>query len=363
VDKPTKGNNTIKIKLNGESQNFKEEPIKSQKESTNDSFSTVIKINKDFNEQDGFRETAAGQESMEESFDWIIPESAESDIEEYKIVSSSQKPKKTGTKKSLSFLTFSKKRNGSFIKSIVTTAVFAVLIGTSFGVFMLNLFVEDKSNPTVAPPVVEETETGTDKGGEKAPAGTASAVIPAQTAFVVQGGVFSSKDAAKEGASLVTGKGAPAQSIEMSGKEYLFLGVADSVETAKELGSHFKANGIEEVFAKQLPIGEKTVSDINETEKGFLEAAPAVFQELSKITSSAILSSSISAETIKTVSGLEDQINQDEAKLTNEKVRSMNVDLKNAVTKIKAFQSSKDSKSLIEAQQHLLTFLTVYYSL
>ncbi|MFS0775796.1 SPOR domain-containing protein [Neobacillus sp. 3P2-tot-E-2] len=360
MDKPNRGN-TIKIKLNGESQPFTEEPIKVEQESSKDSFTKVINVDDDFNDHDVFLETAASKESIDESFDWIIPESAENDIQEYKVISS-QNQKKGGKKKTASFTTFSMKHNGGVLKSIIVTAVFAILIGTSFGVLMLKLVISENSKPAVTEPVV--VDKGSDKGSEEATGGKGSSVVlGAQTAFIVQGGAFTTKDAASSAANQAKGKGLPAQTLSMSEKEYLFLGVADSIETAKALGAQYKADGFEDVFSKQLPISEKAVSDINETEKSFLEAASTIYQQLSKVTSNAIVSGNISSEASKEVAGFGDQLSQSADKLKNEKVKSLNKELSSAFESIETFQEKKSKYSLVKAQQHLLNYLSIYYSL
>ncbi|MEH7273201.1 hypothetical protein V7125_06170 [Neobacillus vireti] len=360
VDKPNRGN-TIKIKLNGETQTFSEEPI--QKESTTGSLDKVIKIDEDFNEQDVFVETAAAKEPIEdESFDWIIPESSDQDIQPYKIVSSqNQKQKKGGGKKPVAFSTFSNKRNGGMFKTILITALFAILIGTSFGVLMLQLFITDNSKPAITEPVV--VDKGSNQGSENKGEKGTSAVIGAQTAFIVQGGAFTTKDAATAAASQAKGKGLPAQTLTMDNKEFLFLGVTDSIETAKGLGAQYKTNGFEDVFSKQIPIVEKTVSDINESEKSFLEAAPSIFQQLSKITSNAMVTGSISSEAGKEVTSLSEQLNQGTKELKHEKVKTLNEELSSSLTKVKAYQEKKNKDSLVEAQQHLLNYLSIYYSL
>lgn len=359
MDKPSNGN-TIKIKLNGQDQTFSEEPINKEQESSNDSFTKVITNDEDFGDQDVFLETAAAKDPIDESFEWIIPESAENDIQEYKVVSSQNK-KKSPNKKTVSFATFSTKRNGGVFKSILVTAVFAILVGTSLGALMLKLVITDSSKPAVTEPVV--VDKGSDKGSEDTEGKSSSTVLGAQTAYIVQGGAFSSKDAAAEGASQAKGKGAPAQTLAMSEKEFLFLGVADSIETAKKLEGHYEANGFDDVLSKQIPIAEKNVSDINETEKSFLEGAPGIFQQLSKITSNAILSGSISSEASKEVTALDGKLNQPEDQLKNEKVKNLNKELSNALEKAKAFQENKKKDSIIEAQQHLLNYLSIYYSL
>ncbi|MFP7299835.1 hypothetical protein [Neobacillus niacini] len=358
MDKPNTGN-TIKIKLNGETQTFSEEPIKKEQESSKDSFTKVITINEDQSGQEGYLETAAAKESIDESFDWIIPESSDQDIKEYKVISS-QKPKKGGKQKSFSLSTFSMKKNGGVFKSILVTAAFAILIGTSFGVLMLKLVISENSKPAVTESIVQNN--GSNKGAEAAGGKSSSIVLGAQTAFIVQGGAFSSKDAASQAANEAKGKGAPAQTLTMDKREFMFLGVADSIETAKQMESHYEANGFDDVLPKQIPVAEKTVSDISESEKVFLESAPAIYQKLSKVTSNAIVSGSISAEAGKEVSGVEGQLKQS-ADLKNEKVKNLNSELSSALEKVKAFQDKKNVDSLIEAQQHLLNFLSSYYSL
>ncbi|MDR7077923.1 stage II sporulation protein B [Neobacillus niacini] len=363
MDKPNRGN-TIKIKLNGETKTFSEEPIQKEKEPAKDSFDKVIKIDEDFNEQDIFLETAAAKEPIDdESFDWIIPESSDQDIQEYKIVSSqNQKQKKSGSKKPVAFTTFSTKRNGGVFKSILITAIFAILIGTSLGLLMLKLVNTDSSKPAVTEPVV--VDKGSDKGSENNTGGkSTSIVLGAQTAFIVQGGAFTTKDAASDAASQAKGKGLPAQTLTMDNKEYLFLGVADSIEIAKGLGTQYKTNGFEDVFSKQIPIAEKTVSDINDSEKSFLEAAPAIFQQLSKVTSNAMVTGSISSDFSKEVTSTSKQLKQGAKELKNEKVKTLNEELSSALTKVEAFQEKKNKDSLVEAQQHLLNYLSVYYSL
>lgn len=341
---------TIKVKINGENQSFQEETVKKEK----DSFSKTIKISPELIEKESMLETAAAQESADESFDWIIPESSDQEIVEYKIASSgnTKKTGKTGKQKTINFTTFSANRNGGMLKSILLTVVFAVLIGTSFGVLMLKLVVTENSKPAVTEPAA--VGNGTDKEEDKPAGGSSSVVLGAQTLYVLQGGAFTTKDAAKQGADVAKGKGAPAVTLGISEKEHLFLGVADSLESAKQLGAHYKADGFEDPFAKQISVEEKTVSDINESEKAFLESSMTIFQELAKATSAGIVSSKISDETINAIS---DQLSDKGFK--NEKVKTLQSELSDAAEAAK----KKNNKSLVEAQQHLLNFLTIYYSL
>jgi stage II sporulation protein B len=346
VDKPNKGN-TITIKLNGENQTFMDETNEIDSNTSNSPIPTVVKIDPDYIEQDGFLETAAAQESVDESFDWIIPETAENDIEEYKIVSTQSSKKKGGA-----FTKNPKMKKGGAFGSILISGIFAILIGTTFGFIMLKLVIADHSGKTVSVPNVVQ-ENGTSKVDTK----TTTAVVKPLTAFVVQEGIYSSKASTTNAASKVASIGVPSQSIEIDGKEYLFLGVADSQEIAKTLGGLYKGKGVLAVFAKPLSFKEKNVPGVNGSEKSFLETVPSIYQSLAKMTSSAIVTKSLSEDSTKVI---DEQLKDNGIK--NDKVKGLKSELSTAEEKVKAYQKTNDTKSLSEAQQHLLNFLALYYS-
>ncbi|WP_335496715.1 hypothetical protein [Neobacillus drentensis] len=359
VDKPNKGN-TIKIKLNGEHKILQDVPLKKEEETNIDPLPTrVIKINRDPSEADVFTETAAAQESVDESFDWIIPESSENDIEEFKL-GPSQTSKKSTFPKIATFTSNTKKKNSRPLGTILISAVFAILIGTTIGVVMLKLVMTSPSDKTVITEPTEvtnhpiETDTKTTEGKN-----TSSATISQLTAYVIQGGVFSSEAGAKETSAGLTSKNVPTQSVEIDGKYYLFLGVADSIEGAKALGAQYKENGIEDVFAKPLLLDEKKFTNITDKEKTFLKAIPAIYQTLSLTSSTALVTKSLSEDESKILSDIETTL---KSSVKNEKIKDLKAELVSASEKVKTFQETKDEKNLSDAQQHLLNFLTLYFS-
>jgi stage II sporulation protein B len=357
VDKPNKGN-TITIKLNGENQSYQEETSKEAGKANSDAIPKVIKINSHLSESDVLLETAASQESVDESFDWIIPESSENDIEEFKIAPS-QTGKKTGLPKIATFTSNTKKKNDRPLGTILISAVFAILIGTTIGVVMLKLMITGPTEKTVVtePTVAIEKPVTTDS---KPTAGKGtSAVIDQLTAYVIQGGVFSSDAGAKEISANLASKGVPSQLVDMDGKYYLFLGVAESIETAKSLGTQYKENGIEDVFSKPLLLDEKKFTDISEKDKTLLKALPTIYQTLSLTTSTALVTKSVPEDASKALKGVEEQLKNS---VKNEKVKDLKAELVSANNKVKAFQKSKDEKNLSDAQQHLLNYLSLYFS-
>lgn len=364
VDKPKKGH-TITIKLNGEKKKHQEKQkkseakpikniaIKSEEEPIEKSTPKVILPDPS---EDVLLETAAAQESFDESFDWIIPETAEHDIDEFHF-SKPKNPKKSTRKIGTSFSSHFKKKSGRPIGPIFISALFAILIGTTIGVFMLKLVITDTGQKAATNPKEVEETAGTEKPSGK----TTSVSLEQLTTYVVQGGFYTSKDGAKGVADQISAKGIPSQVIEISGKHYIFLGVADSLETAKTVGGQFKGNGVEDAFAKPLLVDGKQINDLTEKEKAFVEAVPTIYQTLSTVTSSAMTANTISEDAAKSLATVDQQLKTNSIK--NEQVKNLKAELTKADEKVKAYQTSEDKKNLMEAQQHLLNFLSYYYSM
>ncbi|MFL6518276.1 MAG: hypothetical protein ACJ8GL_09365, partial [Bacillus sp. (in: firmicutes)] len=153
--------------------------------------------------------------------------------------------------------------------------------------------------------------------------------------------------------------GVPSQTVEMDGKFYLFLGVADSIETAKALGAQYKESGIEDVFAKPLLLDEKKFTDLTAKEKTFIKAVPTIYQTLSLTNSNALVTKELSEDASKALTGIEEQL---KSSVKNKKLKDLTAELVSANKKLKAFQESKSEKNLSDAQQHLLNFMSLYFS-
>lgn len=366
MDKPKKGN-TITIKLNGEPKNVLEEPKKMDLEPIIESAPVEIKgeseqLDLDQQDTDVFLETAASQEPVDESFDWILPESSHQPIEEFTLAGH-KKTKKTSLPKLTSFSTTTnpKKKKDRKIVPILISVSFAILIGTTIGVVMLKLVTTTPSGKAGNDSITTSVQQNTTTTGESTGTNTDGVTLEQVSTYVIQGGVFLSKDGAKETSDNVTSKGVPSQLIEMNNKQYLFLGVADSIETAKSLGSQYKEDGVGDVFAKPLTLDEKQVTGLNAKDKSFLKKVPEIYQVLSAATSTALLKDSLSDATTKSLTDIEDQLNT--SGLKNAKVKKIKTELTNAVDKVNSFQKSKSTKSLSQAQQHLLNFINEYYNL
>jgi stage II sporulation protein B len=365
VDKRSHGK-TITVKINGEKRPFKEENAKQKVKSTfienelEHEFDGSLP-NSPLTKQASYKESAASQELVDESFDWILPESAENEIDEYKYLTP-KKDKNNSKKKRMSSTISSVRGKSSVFKSFSISIIFAILIGTSFGFIMLKLVGIDQTKQKVLETSipVNEAKEPENKTVNK----TEKITLQPFTAYVVQGGVYSTKEGATEISNQVISKGASGGMIEMDGKNFLILGVADSIERAKGLGNFYKEKGIGEIWAKSFPVPEKTIVKINPDEKNFLENSQSVYQMLSGITSDVIINASIPNEVKNTISQAETILGKvEDKKVKNTKIKDLKKELVSAMELVKDYQNSNDQKNLIKAQQHLLNYFSLYYSL
>jgi stage II sporulation protein B len=350
MDKP-KGNRTITIKINGHErcykENFQKDGIQPQAQVIQSRHATEL---------DGISEIAASQQALDESFDWILPDEQDDDeIEEYTIV---KKP--VDKKNSVSTLrnSLQKKHTTGPIKSLLFSILLAIIIGTTFGFLVLKLVISDAKLEVNQVTTVPQ-ESSTPQKENTIVTNQPLLLQPIRT-FIVQGGVFSSMDSAKLEEEKVKQKGVPTRVIETNGQAILLLGLADSIEKAKAIGSDMKEKGIE-VFAKSYVIPEKDLNELTSVEAKLLKEIEPVYQALASLASSGMLGESINE--IELQEQKDFLLSIDKQEIQSGKVEQLRVELAGAIEKIAAYNQQKSQTLIVEAQKQLLTFLGIYLSL
>jgi stage II sporulation protein B len=347
-----RSNRTITIKINGNERKYKEEKgnvaVDSQPEIVETAHSTGL---------DGFIEVAATQEAADESFDWILPNDDDDEIEEYIIAKQPVEKKKKNNSVSVLKKSLQKKQSTGPIKSLLFSVVLAIVIGTSFGFLVLKLVISEAKVEVDQVTTIPQ-ETTTDRENPVNASGPLQ--LQSINTFIVQGGVFSSVESAEIGAEAVRQMGVPAQIIEANGQAFLFLGLADSIDKAKEIGTRMKENGIE-VFAKAYSLPEKNLNELTSMEANLLSEVEGVYQSLSTLASSAMMSESIDEKAL--VKQKDFLLSIDKKEIKSTKIEQIRSDLAGAIEKLEAFSKQKNNSLVIEAQQHLLSFVGTYLSL
>lgn len=349
-----RSNRTITIKINGNERKYKEETrnvvVESQPEIIESVHSTEL---------DGFSEMAATQEVADESFDWILPnnDGDDDEIEEYIIAKQPIEKKKKNNSVSILKKSLQKKQHSGPIKSLLFSVLLAIVIGTSFGFLVLKLVIsEAKVEVGQVTTIPQETTTGKEN-----PVSTTGALqLQPINTYIIQGGVFSSVESAEIGAEAVKQKGVPAQVVEANGQAFLFLGLADSIDKAKAIGTSMKENDIE-VFAKAYTLPEKDLNELTSMEANLLKEIEIVYQSLSSLASSAMLSESIDENVLQ--EQMDFLLSIDKKEIKSSKIEQLRLDLAGSIEKLSAYNQHKNNSLVIEAQQHLLSFVGTYFSL
>ncbi|MCM3237162.1 hypothetical protein M3589_05400 [Heyndrickxia oleronia] len=319
-------NPRIKIKINGEERPFKE------KMEIHD-----WKVAK--------KETAAGAEnaSEEDSFDWVLPEIDENEVNEFKKIHYPNIQSKSSFKNK-----FKRKSGNQHLSALLISVITAVTIGVIIGIFMLKIVIY-QTNSSGQANVSKNTDTN------QAPSnnGISSTVqIPTLTSSFVQGGVFKDPEPI---VNTIKSKGLPAIVLPMNNQNYIYISVSGNLDTAKELASLLKDKGVE-VYAKELSIEGKKISITSKDEAKLITEAISLFPTLAEEISKSFITGQTNSEKI---ASLQEKIN----KMNSIKdVKSKDIDLlrKLEVTSLKSLISFKDQQNkeeLMNAQMSLLTFV------
>ncbi|MGE7766734.1 hypothetical protein [Peribacillus sp. NPDC096540] len=302
------------------------------------------KVFADKNKNVGQEAAGVEQEQTDESFEWILPD----DSIENKVVLVPAPKKKmpkligfgTGT------LISPNKRP---IKAFLIAVICAVFFGSILGLIAVKTITKEKAADSsvetsiTTPSPAEDTKTETMVKGAQL------------KTFLVQGGVFSSEDAAKQIQKKIIEKQVPAEIFKIEDSYYLFLGSAESLTSSKELALFLKSYDVD-VFWKEINFEAASKSQKDEET---LDIMKSVYFSL--------------AETSATkLRGKETTVNQETLKKNMEKLKGenlsselskMNNNLSAAAKWITEYETSKKEENLLQAQGNLLEFLLNYQNI
>ncbi|MDP4162495.1 MAG: hypothetical protein Q8898_05260 [Bacillota bacterium] len=343
-----KNGRTITIKLNGTEKIYPEPQVNGYE----DDLYTNNNDIEAFDDEQSYVETAAAEEKAEESFDWILPENTDNDLSEYKIV----KPE-TKQKLQKPSYSFDKKKNDAY-KSIVFAVLIAVLVGISFGFIMLKLVISDHPTKQANTAVIEDNHSVPLEQNKNS-----NVKLKPFSTFVIQEGVYSSKESAGQAASIATAKGVPAQVMQIDGKEYLFLGTDVNKEHAKSIGSEYVKKGLK-IYAKQITIPEKTLQNVTNDEQHLFERNFSIYSDIAGAAASALNNEVPSKEAIKRITDFSTEFSKiDKMNFKNSSIKQLGKELLMASQEMVSYRNVNDREIAIKSQQHLLKFLTIYNSI
>ncbi|MFJ5621761.1 SPOR domain-containing protein [Peribacillus loiseleuriae] len=317
----------ITIKINGE-----EKPL------VEDNGSDSVKVAKN--------QTSAAIEPEDEGFEWVFP----------KDEGVFYQPPASMKKKNSTILAFGGKRknpgnkSGTSLKLPFFAILFAVIIGSSLGVIVLKTITADKE--VAAVPVEPVIPSERVKGDKKT---AAASTIQPLTVYLVQGGMFSNEEAAKQTQEQVTAKGVPTKILKQGENYYLFLGSATSLDESKQLAIFLKSYDVE-VFWKELTLKPGSVASGH---GAIMNKMITVYQNLTKASSEQLLNPTATTD----LKPFQTELEELKANVKDDAPAGLKAaysDLSVAADLIKQYQSTKETSQLLKAQQKLLQFLNSY---
>lgn len=154
----------------------------------------------------------------------------------------------------------SKKNNGSVVKAFIVTACGAIGISVILGFIILKMFVEidDKDNLASNDRISSEaTSENTDVVAEKVDG--ESTTLKALKAYVVQVGVFSTKEKAIEWQDKIEATGYNAMVWDEGDQHRLFVGITSTEEEAKSIAGDMEGKGLE-AYAREWSTTERNAA-------------------------------------------------------------------------------------------------------
>ncbi|QTM99961.1 hypothetical protein ERJ70_12065 [Sediminibacillus dalangtanensis] len=181
----------------------------------------------------------------------------------------------TGTSDWYQKKTPGKRKLPGIYKVFLFAAFAALAIGLALGFIMLRMFagIDEASDPETLPS--SYTNPANDDPGKETAEKTNG--LKGMEAFVIQGGVFSSKDKAEAWQKNFTEADFPSMVWEREGQYYLFAGVADTEAAAKKTASAMTENKLE-TYVKPWQT-TATEKDLTEGEAEWLQQFPPLWQD------------------------------------------------------------------------------------
>lgn len=238
--------------------------------------------------------------------------------------------------------------------AVVLATISAIGIGVLIGIILLQMMVKDPN------------QNG--QGGQPAPAsGTVSTgeeeiVLPAVSLYILQQGVYQNKSSVEAILEEYQEKNLPASSINNGENIRIFVAVTDTLESGKEMrGTEFYQKTFQETWPTKLDMNQKVIQHLTKEEKQFLESAYPLYEKLVKESTNVYLrgSTNLNIEELtkeqKKIKGF--------SSLQKGPIKELQESLSNASETMVAYLQENNNKNWQNLQKYLLEFVSKYYLL
>ncbi|WP_050615923.1 hypothetical protein [Bacillus testis] len=238
-------------------------------------------------------------------------------------------------------------RKGRGIQHLFVIVTIAVLIGSGFTYIALKTITsKDPSSKEASALLENQAET------VPAPAAGETVAVSPLKISMVQGGVFSNKEAAEKGKQLFHSKGMPAIVFVQQEKYYVLLFAGDNLARTKRIAQEYRNKGIDSYW-KEFSLETAKGRKVTPAEAKELEAVRTLYRELATSSSAHMLAAKENhdASIQHAVKQLKQATGDDKGiqKVAGPLLKAAEVN-----------GSGESVKTALETQEQLLNFLLAY---
>ncbi|WP_110111492.1 SPOR domain-containing protein [Bacillus sp. CGMCC 1.16541] len=314
-----------------------------------------IKINgeeKTISEDQNVKKEPLPQTESDE-FTWVLPEKQDEkivSIEDLRHVKQSKKPLK---KKSFS------PSHTSIMKKIVLVVSLAVVVGVGLGMFSLKVMTNNEEVVSITNSEEPSVETGGSLSESPAKTPTKQdepvKTVKAQSLYVVQAGVFSSKESGETAQKEMKEKGYTATSVASGENRLLLVGMGSEAALTKQLGESYKAKG-EEVYVKEY--GLPTSGSLSQKDVDVMEKIQPILVSLSMESNRSMLGQKLEA-----FKSEKESLTELEKATSNKEIQALITHLLKANDALLKYEKSTSEQEAKVSQQQLLDGLQQYVTI
>ncbi len=361
MDKPKQG---ISIKINGQEREYNVKKLEKERQ-----LDTELDTYENL-------EVAAAKEAEEDDFAWVLPTTSGDEKGGQPFVAI-EDVRNLSSKKNNKFKGFGKKpftpKSVLPSKSFFISIVLGVLIGTGFGLIVLNLLTDDiiqdqvtSSNPQggmtgqkAAGEEEEEKPASSGENKQKDGVNTIPFKVGTLNPVVIQAGIFSTLDSGQLIVDKIKNLGYSAVILENADTYIVLGGIGSNVELVKQMSSVYAENN-QEHFVKPITINGGDYQNVPEIESQYVGKTIPLYNELASISSSLLAGSDITNEKWQEVVDLYKEIKPIEQDKVAEHIKSFSTNVTKGYEILNTYYETKDKASLWKTQQALLDALRDY---
>lgn len=250
-----------------------------------------------------------------------------------------------------------KKKRPAFPKgrnhpAIIISSISAIVIGILIGIILLQFMTKDVNENEQGAQTVSSNSTTT--------AGNEQVILPAVNLYILQQGAYKSQESVDKIIQDYKKENQPVASINTGDNIRVFIAVTDTLETGKQMReTEFYKNTFTETWPTKLEMNEKVIQHLTGDEKTFLESAYLIYEKLVVEGTKAYLQGDQNIN----MDELTSEINKikNYKKLQKKPVQELQKNLIHAYEALNVYSKDRNIENWQTLQKYLLTFVSSYY--